>query len=277
MSREEYDLIDAVNYSTLKEIFLRSPKHYKHALDRPHSKSSPALTRGNLIHCAVLEPDLLESRYLVKPPWLDMRTKEGKAWAAKHENDPRTIVTEDQYAKALGCSYAVRHDPVAAPLLARGAAEVTIVWQDPETGLRLKGRVDWLSDAFLVDLKTTIKLSPRDFAAQAYRLGYHIQFAMYFDGVAAQLGERPFRVITVEPEEPFDVVVYEIPEDVIEQGQIDYHDALRTLQSCQRNNTWPGIAPGIPLRFQLPRWATEHDDDDMSDLEFGDDNHAEAS
>jgi exodeoxyribonuclease VIII len=267
--RSDYDLIEAVNYSTLKQLWAMSPKHYRHTLQYGR-KESPALTNGTLVHTAVLEPHLLDRRYLVRPPGLDMRTKAGKEWLAEHAESGRTIVTEEQYANALAIGEAVRRHPYARELLAAGVAETTVVWNDEETGERLKGRIDWLTPGHIVDLKTTAKIKPRDFQAQAARLGYPMQFALYSDGVAATLGARGFFVIAVESAPPFDVVVYSIPEDVIEQGREDYREALHTLIRCRELREWPGVAGVAPIEFRLPAWAVESDEDDLGDLDWGD-------
>jgi hypothetical protein len=61
------------------EFAARTPYHYR---NRAAKEPTPAMKAGTLAHCAILEPDALESRYIVQPSDIDGRTKEGKAWLA---------------------------------------------------------------------------------------------------------------------------------------------------------------------------------------------------
>jgi hypothetical protein len=66
------------------------------------------------------------------------------------------------------------------------------------------------------------------------------------------------------------VVVYELPEIVVDEGRDAYRSALRRLVECRANDHWPGVASGVvPLR--LPEWARRHEDEDADGLglDFG--------
>jgi hypothetical protein len=96
MSNEDYHAADGVNNSVLSSMN-RSAAH-AYALhiapDRPTRKATPAMMAGTLAHCAILEPGALQSRYAIKPAGVDLRTKDGKEWAAC--NAGLTVITEDQ-------------------------------------------------------------------------------------------------------------------------------------------------------------------------------------
>ena len=116
--------------------------------------------------------------------------------------------------------------------------ETPITWHDAETGIDCKG----IPDAYpLFDLKTTADLTW--FLNDAKKFGYDGQIAFYYDGLMAR-GSEPHTPcwIVVEKDPPYDVVVYEIDEQTLQQGRDRYRAALRTLQQCMTTDEWPGVA-----------------------------------
>lgn len=263
-----YIAIDAVNISTLKEIWRASPKHYRHALERP-KVATPAMLLGTAVHMAVLEPDRFYSHYVIRPSDIDGRTKEGKAWLAA--NAGRDVLTHQMSETCADMRAAVAEHPVAARWLSSGQPEVILQWTDEDTGVACKGRADWISaDGSLVGLKTGKDVTDeRAFGRQAAALGYHLQWAYYYDGLCA-LGRKPPSVIeiAVDSDDVHDVCVWEIDDETLDAGRYAYRSALVTLAQCRERNEWPGRAPAVKL-FRLPAYALPDDSDDLSDLDFG--------
>src|SRR5574341_1373220 len=213
MTREEYDRIDAVNWTTLKAM-RASPKHYRYAAE--HATGDTAAMRdGRAVHTAVLEPDRFPLDYAI---WAGER-RAGKEWEVfKAANHDKTILRADEYAYCLEIRDAVRAHPVARHLLEAGEAGKTITWTDAATGLPCKGRIDWLNGIGLCDLKTTADLDPIRFAATAARLGYHCQLAFYRRGLAANGIDAPVKIMAVEKNPPYDVAVFSLDEDTLFAG-----------------------------------------------------------
>jgi hypothetical protein len=116
-------------------------------------------------------------------------------------------------------------------------------------------------------LKSARDVRPFIFGTAAARLGYHLQWAYYLDGFETITGERPLvREIAVESAEPHDVVVYDIPDDVIEQGRADYQALVRQLLDCEARKEWLGVAQGTEQVLTLPTWAYPQASDDLTDL-----------
>ncbi len=65
--------------------------------------------------------------------------------------------------------------------------------------------------------------------------------------------------IVVESKPPYAVVVYDIPEEVIEIGREEYTRLLELLADCERANDWPGPAMGGEVMFSLPSWAYQQE------------------
>src|SRR5574341_903199 len=63
MTREEYDRIDAVNWTTLKAM-RASPKHYRYAAEHA-TEDTAAMRDGRAVHTAVLEPDRFPLDYAI--------------------------------------------------------------------------------------------------------------------------------------------------------------------------------------------------------------------
>ena len=260
----EYFALPAVSISHLKDL-KRSPLHYRHYLT--HSKETPAMVLGTAAHTAILEPERFAVDYVVWGRRTEsgrMAPRTGKAWDAfAEEHASRIIITEDEYALAMGMRDAVRAMPAAMKYLEAGEPEVSMSWM--LGGRTCKGRVDWFTPPRLVGLKTAKDCRHFTFGAASAKLGYHLQWAFYHDGYAAIRGEEPSMVeIVVESAPPHAVAVYRIPNDIIEQGRAEYEDLLRLLDECEAADEWPG--PCIDEEdLTLPSWVYERQED-ISDL-----------
>lgn len=270
MPRADYDAIDALNISRLKEI-KRSPQHYRYRLTNPHT--TEAMTLGVATHVACLEPERFESDFAVwsrKTESGKCAPRNGKAWdefRAHAESCAYTVITADEAAEAKAIAAAVRTNADAMRYLATGDPEVTI--EATMHGRPCRGRVDWLTtidgNPYLVGLKTARDCRHFAFGNQAARLGYHIQWAWYLDLLRTVKDEDIGVVeIVVENTPPYAVAVYRIGPDIIEQGRDDYLALLTTLTDCESRDIWPGPVP-CEEWLTLPSWAYPQADD-LEDL-----------
>lgn len=276
LSRDEYDGIQRVNWSTLKHM-TRSPAHYRQQL-LGGGKDSDARKVGRAVHMAIFEPEDFAARCVV---WTEGR-RAGKAWEAfRAANEGKEPLTEAEHAHCLALQQAAQSHPLAGKYLRGGMPEATALFSLPvpeSIGLPLiecKARFDFIADppiSALVDLKTTLDASPEGFGRQAWRYRYHAQAAFYVDGMRAATGrELPYVIVAIEKEPPHAVVVYRVPEAVLDVGREEYRNALARLAICRSESSWPGYAE-TELELELPRWATHFaDDEDVGglDLEIG--------
>jgi hypothetical protein len=257
LSFEEYSLIPAVNFSTLKEA-RKSLKHYKHAVEIGFDDSD-AFRLGRASHTAVFEQDRFALDYAV----FRGERRAGKDWEAfKDAHTGQTILRVDDYLTSIAIRDAVRCHPAAKKYLGSGIAERSIVWRDADTNLLCKGRIDWHNDAHpaLVDLKTTRDGDDRLFANSAAQYGYHLQLAFYADGLKSLTG-KDCRVvmIVVEKDAPHDVVVYHVDVDVLYRGREEYKELLKRVRGCRDGDIWPGRHTE-EQSFELPAWMIEEVD-----------------
>jgi exodeoxyribonuclease VIII len=265
---DEYAAIPAVSITRLKEL-ARSPLHYQHRLTVP--KESGAMTLGTAAHMATLEPERFTSAVAVWTARTEsgsMSPRRGKAWDAFcAEHDGKLLLTEDEFVEASHIADAVRNDAVAIRYLRSGAAEVSMRWDHRDRPC--KGRADWITTIdgkpVIVGLKTARDCRPFQFGAAAARLGYALQWAFYQDGYAAITGQRARMVeIVVESEAPHAVVVYQIPDDVLEYGRDEYRRLISILDECEQAKSWPGPCETEQV-LTLPSWVYGSEDD-LSEL-----------
>lgn len=262
-----YRAMPGDNITRLK-VLKRSPMHYKFA----PPKESAALTLGKACHVAVLEPERFDRDHAVWGERTEsgaLAPRRGKKWDAfESANGHREIVTEDEYNKALAIQRAVRADADAMRYLATGEPEVTMT--AILRGRIFKGRADWITRVdgrdVLVGLKTARDCRPFVFGSAAAKLGYHLQWAAYRDLYETITGRLPRVVeIVVESDAPHPVAVYNVPDDIIEQGREEYEALLDRLAECERDNHWPGPVEG-EQQLTLPSWAYPAASDDLSEL-----------
>jgi hypothetical protein len=145
-------------------------------------------------------------------------------------------------------------DPHARRLFAEvGAVEVSIVWDDPDTGIRCKGRFDKLGDGYAADLKTTLDITAFPKSIATY--GYHRQQAFYRYGWAVLNGGEllDMWLVAVEKAEPFCVNAAPLSELALAAGDYEWRRLLRQVQECHESGCWPG--PLAPDEWEIPEWA----------------------
>jgi len=251
---EDYASLPGISATDLKRARV-SMFNYRYCQEHP-PEPTDAMALGSAVHSAVLTPDRFAADYIAYDG-----TRRGKEWDAFrsfHAATGKTILTRTEYDKCSAMSAAVHHHPAALPLLARGEAELSLQWD--RDGILCKCRLDMLGDV-LVELKTAADITPRGFTSQSYKLGYHLQYAWYSDGIEAVFTKRPaVVVIAVESKLPHDVVAYNVDPTVIEEGHDENRALLERMAACEKADRWPGISDE-PLRLLLPRWALADEDD----------------
>lgn len=281
----EYEALPGANISSLK-VLRKSPLHYRHYLENG-GKATRAKDLGTAAHIAVFEPERFLREFVLWDKKNDdsdkTKARRGKEWEEfKAAHPSKTIIRRDEYDLAIAVKDAVRADRVAMRYLAVGRPEVALTWQDEETGMACKGRVDWLTDAdggpCIVDLKSCRDPTPTWFSRDCAKLDYHLQMAFYADGIEAITGKEPrIVVVSVETSPPHDVVTYIVPAEVVEVGRDAYRQLLELLRDCTAANEWPGCGGGEERTLQLPMWAMPSDDDISGlDLDWSQNNEQEA-
>ena len=183
-------------------------------------------------------------------------TAKWKAAAAEARKQGRTPISLDDLTRAQAMALKVLAHPTACHMFAEGRAEVALYHTDPETGVQLRGRLDWLEpNGDIADYKTSTTANPAELIRKFWTLSYFMQAAWYRDlAVALEIAENPgFRFVVQEKEPPFVVTVVEYDDQAIAEGRRLNRQAVRLYADCLERGQWPGYSDDV-VPISLPGW-----------------------
>lgn len=277
VSSEAYHALPYCSNSRLT-LLKRSPAHLRADLAAP-AEVTDAMRIGTAIHSAVLEPADFAARYTVAGQ-CDAVKKDGercthngvarvggiwgcgvKGHTPDGERDRLEIITRADYAACRAVAGAVQaHPKVGRLLTGDGMNELTVIWDDAETGVRCKARIDRLAKhpkagGVLVDLKTTADAREQAFGRKVYDLGYYRQFGMYQDALRAHgVDTLHMVIIAIERDAPYAVAGYRLSEAAADAGREELRVLMRRYAECAERDEWPGYPDDI-TELSLPDWA----------------------
>lgn len=272
-----------------KTILNQSPLHFWWDSplnpDRPPEDDRPHFNVGKAAHDVLLLSERWADHYHVLPAGFNaghsQKWAEAIAERDAAEQAGKCILRAPDAEVVKNVAAAIRRNSFATAALTNGESEVTLAWQDAETGVWLRARPDFLPNSIrqggkvmiLPDLKfmAPSQADPRGFSRAIANFGYHQSIAFYADGIKAIFGHAPthYLLIVVEKEAPWCVSLYEVPGDDIERGRWLNRRAIRLFADCLSKDQWPGYADE-PLQVGLPQWSRKEIDD------LGDALHAHA-
>jgi exodeoxyribonuclease VIII len=251
---------------------------------------------GTLIHQIVLEPELVQDRYIVLPEDAPKRPTEkqleakqpregtaareawdghqhaAKWWYAfdKLHSNKETLANAD-WQLITGIRDSIMSHPIAGPLLASEGIAEQAMFFDAGHGIEGKCKPDYIvADGWVLDVKSCLNASPRSFRKQAYDLGYDIQAQYYLEGCHAnRVATRGFRFIAVEKTKPYAPAVYEASPMLLTCGTERIQKALALLAKCRADNHWPGYPEEI-MTLDPPAWLLDggQEPDPIAEIEL---------
>lgn len=240
---QDYYKIKRMSNSSMK-YFRQSPRHYIHYLRTPF-EDTPATILGRAFHCLVLEPDSFEDQFffLDESKRFDLETgmtsKANQRWKEFQimKNVEKTLITDQIFDTIQRMRDAVFASPPARELLDEiTEVEKALFWKDPETGIMMKAKLDGISPAITIDLKSCVNAKPQIFAHHAWDMDYHNQAALYSDarpiakdqaGRPVKLSKGDFYFIACEKEAPFGVSVNKATRSFLSAGRNQYSQTLQ--------------------------------------------------
>lgn len=243
------------------------PALFKWERDNPRT-STRAFDMGHAAHEMVLGggPEIVRCDF---PDW---RTDKAKAAAAEARARGAVPLLPDAYQTVQDMAVALLRNPVAAALFDAGAGtpEASLFTRDEQTGVMLRGRLDWLPNQsgtrlIVPDYKTAKSAEPAEFAKSAANYGYAQQAAWYLDLITAlELGEEPAFVFVVqEKEPPYLVSVVQLDVVALRIGRLLNRRAIDTYAECIRTDVWPGYVTDVAL-VPLPAWYERRYEEDLA-------------
>lgn len=240
--------------------FKKSPSHLIQYLTSDKLQT-PAMAFGSAFHMALLQPDMFTESYAVAPD-VDRRSKDGKLAYDKfvYEADGKTVISAADHAKIDDMINRIRINSVANELLTGCTGyETELNWNNIDTGIAMRGFIDAVGPAFIIDIKTTTNADPYTFHKDIFRNYYHRQAAIYLDALDMDI-YSDYYIIAVEKEAPYGVSVHQLQPDVIEAGRKIMIDQLYEYRhwvdaSCPDSSYDYWTAPGI-YNVELPKYLT---------------------
>lgn len=170
LSIEDYHNDPAISCSGIKLLRKHPLKYWLSSSMNPNKKplDTIALRYGKAIHCLLFEPENFDDEFIVLPPRV-------------RSDSEKTIIREPDLKKIEDSLDEIRQDKTYDGWFKGGYPEVSIFWEDPETGLMLRCRFDYLNTSFFLDYKSTKDIEKVEKAIADYE--YNIQSAFYLTGI----------------------------------------------------------------------------------------------
>ena len=259
MSADDYHSVRAVSSSALKAFILKCPAKARAVIEGRVKEETATMMKGTALHTAVLEPDTFKSKYRIGPE-VRRNSKEWIAFANDCDIDGVIPLKPSENSDIIGMRDSLWNDPGVSKILrACEHRELSIFWNDEETGLYCKARLDIYGEKVgaLLDLKTTGSAYFEDFQRTSFNMGYHIQIPWYVRAArAVGLDVKMSGVLAVETTPDYIPCIFQIPPATFTLGASEIQKALPRLAECQATGVWPGyMKDGRPVELNAPRWA----------------------
>lgn len=254
---------DSLSSTEAKRI-LEAPAVLRWYRDHPQPPKT-AFDLGHVVHSLVLGTGL----DLYVHDWTDLRTKAAKEDVADARDRGEVPIKRADFEQMHAVADAVLTHPVAGPIFENGTPEQSIYATDEQTGVWMRGRVDWATEDALVDLKTSTTAIPNEWSRQAASLEYAVQREFYrqiWEQITGEV-DRQFLHVVVSKTEPYLVAVMEMDLDFEAVGKSKVRRALDLYKKCLDTDTWPGIPP-IIHRLAPPAYYINAEEELEAELEI---------
>lgn len=269
LSYDQYAAQHGLRASHLHHI-KRSPAHLRVELDSP-SKETKSMREGKLIHLALENPTAFKQKMVIEPVFTGL-TRDGrestqsaaakeakKAWYASLPKST-LVVTPDELTMVTGVLTSVTQHRLVGNLIKEGTRETSVWVKDPETGLVLQCRPDFISSkGFVCDFKSCENASPKVFTNHIFAewgLFYILSAAHYVHVMKLAGIGRPnaFTFIALEKQPPYGIMVYPMDEACLDVGERWRVKLTRLYAECMNKAHWPAY-PERAVQVSPPLWA----------------------
>lgn len=259
--------------STEIRNLLKAPAIFRHKRDHGRAETHD-MTRGKAIHKLTLGvgPEIV---VLVDPkgePYGDYKSSKCRKMRNDLIKTGALPLLAKELAMAEAMAEAIRDHPEIGRVFTRqgGQAEVTAVAQEPETGVWLRAKFDYLppwdiraARIILPDLKSAESAHPEAISNSIVRWGYWVQGAVYLlvlyllDHGAGPL-EDGFVLVVQEKDPPYLVTLAEVGPEWLKPGIDAVLTACHTYLRCSREGRWPGYSEEIVHPRPPVWWSRQH-------------------
>ena len=275
MPIEVYHAHPALSNSGLKTLLDCPARYYSKYLSGKYARKedTAAFKIGKAAHCYILEgPKAFEARYwhnpygsLLKNDIIELLKALGygdeikkfktseltEMLLAKQGIVPKEIeLNKNELNQVVALARSINENPLAkGSFKQKGKSEVSLFWQDEETGIWLKCRPDWLPDdrKNVPDYKTCTSVNPVTFYGDFIKYGYHVQCAMYRTGVKAVFDTdvKEFFFVAQEKEEPCISQVFLADETLVLYGEKAIKAGINKYLECKEKGIWESYSDRV--------------------------------
>lgn len=232
-------------------------KTWRHAIGQVY-KEQQHFNFGSAFHKAILLPNDFELTVARGP--IDRRGSKWKQAKNEATDNAQLLLTSTDYDSVLKIRDTVHSDNGINTLIVNdhSIAESSAFWIDKETGERCKVRPDLVRPdiGIMVDLKTSMSAAQRDFQRSIAKYGYAMQDAAYMHGWSRACGSEltGFVFLVVEKEPPYEFAIYELDENSVYEGWLQWRKTLDEFHKYKENGLFPGYDREV-RKISLPSWS----------------------
>lgn len=243
--------------------------------DRYEAKERAALWMGRAMHAWIEGgEEVLKRDFIVLPESCPKRPTEAqlnaenpspssvkamsfweKVWA-RQKATGKDLITHSEFETIKLMGEALARDPLATAVIG-GEPEITMAYQDEETGLWVLSRLDNMTwDGLLSDYKKISTqgdyLTPQICKYRTWKHGYHMQLALGAEAYFKLTGNWPTDCALVYQMDsvPYHSLTLALGQKALYWGMVANHRSMRLFRKCLDEGHWPG--PGEdPQEFGL--------------------------
>lgn len=174
LSNEDYHNDPALSHSGMKNVLVSWPDYWLNSSlnpDRKKQKQTDAMAFGDRSGMLLLQPNLFHKTY--NTHGRSNGTAKG-VWLSSVEWERLNESVEAVMSSELGKMH-----------FSDGYPEVSIIWRDRATGIKLRVRVDWLRTFGCIDFKRIQAVDSYTMGRAVKAQGLDIQNFLYLEGVKA--------------------------------------------------------------------------------------------
>lgn len=165
--------------------------------------------------------------------------------------EPKQIeLSKNELNQVISLARAIKSNELAHNAFKQqGESEVSLFWEDKETGAMLKCRPDWLPYNLenVPDYKTTTSVEPNAFAKAFIKYGYYIQTALYRQGIKAvfDVDVENFFFVAQEKKAPCLTQVFLPDNNLLTYGEKHVKTGIHKFMECKRTGIWNGYSDSV--------------------------------
>lgn len=273
----------SVSSTGIRKLAMQSPHAFwKTWNGNPHrypkKDESPSLILGKAAHALILGDEVFDDKFIFVPDdapprptttqiknyvrdgvWSESAEPRAAFWEKfDRRAGERLLLTSDQMENITYMAENLAANPLAVEMLRSEFIEISMIWQDPITGIWVKSRPDCLptNNYDFADLKT---FAPRgsDLILSAQRsvtdYAYAMQMALAIEGAEHTLGTtaKTCALVFIQSTEPYEVIPVEIDAESLYWARVLIRDGLDRMKHGLDTGEWPGVGVDI-ITYSYP-------------------------